>query len=125
MIKTALSHPDHPIVGRFWGAHSFKHDKTQVYYCDSYDSEIGYWMTNIHDHSDRVNISERAPMRTWWPAEDKGDHFFIVQWGVRFPKKAPEAKPTAEALNQPVITKDEPNAKEAPPPNLGLRRQDP
>lgn len=86
MIKTPQTHPDHPVVGRYWGAHSFKHYKTQVFYCDSYDSNIGYWMTNIADLSDRTNISERAIWRTWWPATDHGEHFFICQWGVKISK---------------------------------------
>jgi len=85
MIKTPQTHPDHHVVGKFWGAHSFKNDKTAVYYCDSYDSDLGYWMTNILDHTDRRNISERAPWATYWPAEDKGTYFWVTQWGVKVP----------------------------------------
>lgn len=86
MIKTPQTHPDHHTVGRHWGAHSIKHENTAIYFCDSYDPSCGYWMTNVHDETDRVNISERAPHRTWWPAEDKGDHYYITQWGVRVKK---------------------------------------
>lgn len=85
-LKTPQTHPNHPVVGRYWGAQSIKHEKTAVYFCDSYDPSCGYWMTNIHDKDDRVNISERAPFRTWWLVEDKGDYYYVTQWGVRVAK---------------------------------------
>lgn len=85
-IKTPESHPDHSIVGRYWGGHSFKHDKTAVYYCDSYDPSIGFWMTNIADSSDRKNISEMAINRTFWEADDDGDYFLIRKWGRKVSK---------------------------------------
>lgn len=93
MIKTPKTHPDHPVVGKLWGGHSFKSDKTEVYYCDSYDTAIGYWLTNVHDHEDRKNVSERAINATYWPAEDKGDYVWVTQWGVRVPKRENYAIP--------------------------------
>jgi hypothetical protein len=80
VFRTSRTHPGDSVVGLYWGAHSIKHGKTQVYFCDSYDPAIGYWMTNLNDATDRVNISERAPWRTWWPAEDKGTYYYIMQW---------------------------------------------
>ncbi len=85
-IKTPQTHPDHWVVGKYWGAHSTKHEKTAIFFCDSYDPSCGYWMTNVHDPEDRRNISERAPMRTWWPAEVKATYYYIPQWGVRVEK---------------------------------------
>ena len=62
MIKTRHTHPNHPVVGRFFIAWI---DGEQAYYCDSYDPSCGYWMTNIRDIQDRHNVSERAPGRTF------------------------------------------------------------
>lgn len=86
-IKTPETHPDHPVVGRHWGAHSIKTDRTAIYFCESYDPQAGFWMTNIHDKSDRTCISERAPMRTWWPAEDRDHYWYIWQWRVGISKR--------------------------------------
>jgi hypothetical protein len=38
---------------------------SRTYLCDSYDPEIGYWMTNVADPTDRRNVSERAIGRTF------------------------------------------------------------
>lgn len=65
MIKTPLTHPDHPVVGRF-----FKF-WPRVYFCDSYDPAIGYWMTNVADPSDRRNVSERAIGRTFHEIDER------------------------------------------------------
>lgn len=83
-IKTPQTHPDHHTVGHYFGGHSYKTQSTQVYFCDSYDPEIGYWLTNVNDPEDRKNVSERAIGRTYHMAEDKGDYYWITQWGVRF-----------------------------------------
>lgn len=86
MIKTPQSHPDHPVVGHHFGGHSIAHSKTAIFFCDSYDTSCGYWMTNVSDPQDRVNISERAIGRTYHLAEDHPDHWWITQWGVRVNK---------------------------------------
>ena len=58
-IITRQTHPDHHTVGHFFT--SFHN----VYYCDSYDPDCGYWMTNINEMLDRRNVSERAIGRTY------------------------------------------------------------
>lgn len=52
--------PDHAVVGRF-----FKGWRGDLYFCDSYQRNAGYWMTPVFDdHVDpgtkRTNVSERA-----------------------------------------------------------------
>lgn len=44
MITTRRTDPDHPIVGHFFIAWN---GGEQVYYCDSYDPDCGYWMARI------------------------------------------------------------------------------
>ena len=58
-IKTPQTDPDHDVIGRLWSSWS------GIYYCDSYDPRIGFWMTNIMNPTDRRNVSERAPHRTF------------------------------------------------------------
>jgi hypothetical protein len=57
MIKTPESHPDHHVVGKYW--------KAWDNFCDSYDPEIGFWMTEVGNPENRRNISERAIGRTY------------------------------------------------------------
>ena len=69
MIKTPETHPDHHTVGQTfnaWDGHK--------YFCDSYDSECGYWMTRVDAPEEnkqdqfgqwRKNVSERAIGRTY------------------------------------------------------------
>lgn len=59
-ILTPQNSPDHWAIGRLWVGWN-----SQIYYCDSYDPSMGFWMTNIGDAGDRRNISERAPTRTF------------------------------------------------------------
>jgi hypothetical protein len=60
MIKTPESHPDHPVVGKFFDAYDGK-----IYYCDSYDSSCGFWMTEYKNPENRKNVSERAIDKTF------------------------------------------------------------
>lgn len=59
-IKTPATHPDHPTVGR-----KFKSWDSKVYFCDSYDPAIGFWMTEEGNPDNRRNVSERAIGRTY------------------------------------------------------------
>jgi hypothetical protein len=82
-IITPKKRPDHPVVGKYFGGHSYKHDKTQIYYCDSHDLRAGYWMTNVSDSEDRKNVSERAIGRTFHRAEKRGTtNWWVTQWCV-------------------------------------------
>jgi len=49
----------HSIVG-----HYFRRYIGGIYFCDSYDPTCGYWLTNVDDEKDKVNVSERAINRT-------------------------------------------------------------
>jgi hypothetical protein len=53
---------------------------------------MGFWLTNVVDISDRKNVSERAIHRTFWPAEDEGEYYWISQWG-RMVSKSGEVYP--------------------------------
>lgn len=59
-IKTPQTHPDHDVVGQYFVGWT-----SEVYLCDSYDTSMGFWMTNILDPKDRRNVSERAIGRTF------------------------------------------------------------
>lgn len=87
MIKTPQTHPKHHVVGRHWGAHSIRFDRTAIYFCDSYDPDAGYWMQNIHEPTDRTCVSERAINGTYWEAEDRGTYWYILQWRVGISKR--------------------------------------
>ncbi len=58
-VLTPQNAPNHDTVGyvfTFCG---------HLYFCDSYDPRLGYWMTNVLDEGDRRNVSERAIGRTY------------------------------------------------------------
>lgn len=59
-IKTPQTHPTHETVGSYFQGWS-----GAIYYCDSYDPRIGFWMTSVRDSADRRNVSERAIGRTF------------------------------------------------------------
>lgn len=61
MIKTPLTHGNHHTVGKVLKSYEGKY-----YYCDSYDSSCGYWLTPLSEEDERKNISERAIDRTFW-----------------------------------------------------------
>lgn len=94
MIKTPQTHPDHHTVGHYFGGHSLETNTTEVYYCDSYDPAIGYWLTNARNPAERKNVSERAIGRTFHEADDMGAYWYIPQWGVRVIKTAEESEAT-------------------------------
>ena len=58
--------PDHSVVGRYFRGWL----KGVIYYCDSYDPHIGYWMTPVkvsdeNPNPQRTNVSEWAISRTY------------------------------------------------------------
>ena len=67
-IITPQTNPDHHTVGRRFKAWN---DGPQVYFCDSYDPRMGYWMTNETNPEDRRNVSERAIGRTFHQIYEK------------------------------------------------------
>jgi hypothetical protein len=58
-IKTPETHPNHETVGRTFKSFG------ELYYCDSYDPQCGFWMTKIGRETERRNVSERAIGRTF------------------------------------------------------------
>lgn len=84
-LKTPETHPDHHTVGKYfcsgWDG--------VIYYCDSYDPSIGYWMTPI-DVTDkdwrpveRKNVSERAIGRSFheiWMYDDGHCNSTLGRW---------------------------------------------
>jgi hypothetical protein len=68
-IATPYTHPDHETIGRifkFWDGHR--------YYCDSWEENLGFWMTRVdappENRADKMgefrkNVSERAIGRTF------------------------------------------------------------
>lgn len=65
MIKTAKKYKHHETIGHDFKGYSTKTQKTEVYFCDSFDSAIGFWMINIGDPEDRKNVSLAAIGRTF------------------------------------------------------------
>lgn len=93
-IITPSTHPEHHTVGRHFGGYLSEKKCTVIYFCDSYDPKIGYWLTQVEDTTNRINVSERAIGRTFYEAYDRGDHWDVSQWNVQVPKiqqQPPEA----------------------------------
>ena len=66
IIKTAKTNPDHHTVGKFFKAWSYlPGGGSTIYYCDSWVENMGYWMVNVFDVSERRNVSEAAIGRTY------------------------------------------------------------
>lgn len=69
VIKTPETHPEHETIGR-----TFKSWDGHKYVCDSWEENLGFWMTRVDapvehrsdPHSEfRRNVSERAVGRTY------------------------------------------------------------
>jgi hypothetical protein len=59
-ILTPETNPDHDTVG-----HKFRSWDGNIYFCDSYDPRIGFWMTDVGNPDNRKNVSERAIGRSY------------------------------------------------------------
>lgn len=59
-VLTPKERPNHHAIGRYYRAWD-----GQVYYCDSYDPRVDYYMTNVLDASHRKDVSPRALGRTF------------------------------------------------------------
>lgn len=61
-IQYAENYPNHETLG-----HCFTGTWGSIYYCDSSDPSMGYWMTPLLGSEDvkRTNVSERAIGRTY------------------------------------------------------------
>lgn len=89
-VKTPITFPDHHIVGKHWGGHVYvcadERATMQVYLCSDYDPRYDYALECVSGPKDRREVSPRAIHATYWPAQDRGDHWFIPQWGAKVPK---------------------------------------
>ena len=85
-IITPETHPNHHTVGHHFGGYRVKTSLTEIYYCDSYDPAIGYWMTNVNDETDRRNVSERAIGRTFHEVVEHEDSWVFIYLGGKIPK---------------------------------------
>lgn len=72
VIKTPKTDPDDLTIGR-----TFKGWDGHKYVCDSWEENLGYWMTRVDTPADRLNdlhsefrrnVNERAIGRTFQPA---------------------------------------------------------
>jgi hypothetical protein len=91
-IVTPQTHPEHHTVGHHFVGGCVRCGATQhVYYCDSYDPSIGYWMVRADcppehiadtDGEWRRNVSERAIGRTFHIVrDDYPDMRPMTAWG--------------------------------------------
>lgn len=90
---TPTTNPDHDVIGRHFMAPCFQCEAGKhVFYCDSYDPRIGYWMTRAdcpaehradQDGEWRRNVSECAIGRTFHRIWDDGPEYGRpwCQWG--------------------------------------------
>jgi hypothetical protein len=86
-IMTVQDYPKHQVIGTFY----YGFDQ-QVYLCDSYEDNAGFWMTNVLDHSRRKCLSGSAIDRTWhgaqndwrrvWQGDVTGKQYFVVDTAV-------------------------------------------
>jgi hypothetical protein len=54
-VKTVETDPNHAVIGKVFHAWDGKD-----YLCDSWDENMGFWMTDVSDPTNRKNVSERA-----------------------------------------------------------------
>lgn len=96
-IKTPETHPNHQVVGRFFKASLLNEaGDNAVFYCDSYDSSIGYWMTQLSDPENRRNVSERAIGATYHTIWD--DQFCL--WGRLPPEEVQQIEDFRKTLQK-------------------------
>lgn len=77
-ILTPETSPDHWAIGHLYRAWDGK-----VYYCDSYEHPIGFWMTEVDNESNRRNVSDRAVGGTFhkvWDDPSFTPAFEVVAW---------------------------------------------
>ena len=82
-LYTAQSHPGHWTVGEYFNGHD-----GFIYYCDSYDPRIGFWMTPVTSTKadepgplpERRNVSERAIGRTFHRVSHWKDQYQFLSY---------------------------------------------
>lgn len=75
-LLTPATHPNHDVVGKLFVAYCVYAGRRVVFYCDSYDPRVGYWMRRQDcppEHMQDVqgmwrrNVSERVIGRGFFP----------------------------------------------------------
>jgi hypothetical protein len=83
-IKTPATHPDHPVVGHYfkaWAGSSL--EGNAIYFCDSYDPRVDFWMTPINRPDDGIKrrpVSPRAIDATFHTIHEDLDRMWC-RWG--------------------------------------------
>lgn len=62
MIKTPITHPDHETVGRWFRGYNITRDELSLFYCDSYDPRIGFWMSDINHVANCLSLIRSTPV---------------------------------------------------------------
>lgn len=83
-IKTPLSHPDHPVIGKYFGGYSYDTKKTEIYFCSAYDPRVDFVLEGVTTpEPERKEVSPRAINGTFWPAYEEGEVWHVWQWRVK------------------------------------------
>ncbi len=88
LIKTPESPLHDAVIGRYFAATSFEREGTEIFFCESFDSQAGFRMTNVNHPLETRDVSIGAIGRTWRQAEDRGDHWWVPEWNSRIEKLA-------------------------------------
>lgn len=83
---TPKTHPGHPIVGHHYAGCSDATHHTEIFLCNRYDLDLGYWLTNIANPHDEVLADVSDMGRASVKAHDRGDHWYIWRWCQRATK---------------------------------------
>lgn len=81
-IKTPETDPNHMVIGHYFKTSAGSAKGTAIYFCDSYDPAVDFWMTPVTRTKEvqRTNVSPRAIDRTFHTVyEDRGNVF--CTWG--------------------------------------------
>lgn len=86
MIKTPEEFPNHQVIGQYFKGHgsSERDYASEVYWCDSYDTNQGFWLTSLTTPERRINVSERAIDRTFhtvWHNDTSKTDSLYCNWG--------------------------------------------
>lgn len=87
-IKRPDSHPEDTVVGHYFAAPSFEREAIEIFFCESFDSLAGFHMTNVNHPLEVRDVSAGAIGRTWLPADDCGDYWWVPERHTRIDKVA-------------------------------------
>lgn len=73
-------------VGKFFACHDVVKDCIVVFFCDCYDTGLGYWMSEYLNPTNRRNVAERTINQEYWEAIEEGEYFWCQNWGRKVHK---------------------------------------